>query len=189
MNAWRTRQFEYAWLRTLGDQYADFWNVTSDALRFAAQSLGIPMSDPAREELMGVYLQLKAWPDVRPALETLRTAGIRFAFLSNLTAPMLDAAVKNSGLEEFFEPHLSTDRVRAFKPDRRAYQLGPRAFALPTLEIAFCASAGWDAAGAKWFGYPTFWVNRTGQAVEQLQAQPDGMGAGMSDLVDFVLRS
>ena len=25
-------------------------------------------------------------------------------------------------------------------------------------EIAFAAFAGWDAAGAKAFGYPTFWV-------------------------------
>jgi 2-haloacid dehalogenase len=189
MNAWRTRQFEYTWLRTLGGQYMDFWSVTNDALRFAAQSLGLSMSDPARDSLMSVYLQLGAWPDVRPALERLRAAGIRSAFLANLTAPMLDAALKNSGLQHFFEPHLSTDRVRAFKPDPRAYRMGPDAFGFSLREIAFCASAGWDAAGAKWFGYPTFWVNRNGQAVEQLHAQPDGMGTGMNDLVDFVLGS
>src|ERR1043165_3771246 len=32
MAAWRTRQFEYTWLRTLTRRYADFWLVTEEAL-------------------------------------------------------------------------------------------------------------------------------------------------------------
>jgi 2-haloacid dehalogenase len=95
--------------------------------------------------------------------------------------------VKNSNLEGFFEPHLSTDRVEAFKPDPRAYQMGPDAFKLPKEQIAFAAFAGWDAAGAKWFGYPTFWVNRAKTPVEELGVVPDGAGSGMADLVKFVL--
>jgi 2-haloacid dehalogenase len=114
-------------------------------------------------------------------------AGIRMAFLSNLTETMLDAAVKNSGLEGYFEPHLSTDRVKAFKPDPRAYQMGLDAFKLAKEEIVFAAFAGWDAAGAKWFGYPTFWVNRMSAPVEELDVMPDGIGSGMADLVKFVL--
>lgn len=50
---------------------------------------------------MQAYLEIKAWPDALSALQSLRHAGVRMAFLSNFTAPMLDAAVKNSGLEEF----------------------------------------------------------------------------------------
>src|SRR6185312_13473173 len=53
------------------------------------------------------------------------------AFLSNFTARMLDAALARSGLQGFFEAHLTTDRVRAFKPDRRAYQMGIEAFECP----------------------------------------------------------
>jgi 2-haloacid dehalogenase len=37
------------------------------------------------------------------------------------------------------EPHLSTDRVKAFKPDPRAYQMGVDAFKLKKEEIAFAA--------------------------------------------------
>jgi 2-haloacid dehalogenase len=29
-NAWRTRQFEYQWLRALSGRYADFWQTTED---------------------------------------------------------------------------------------------------------------------------------------------------------------
>ena len=140
-----------------------------------------------RDTLMQTWLTLKAWPDVAPALKELKAARIRMAFLANLTEKMLDAVVKNSGLEGFFEPHLSTDKVQAFKPASAAYQMGIDAFKLAREEIAFAAFAGWDAAGAKWFGYPTFWVNRMNSPSEELGVTPDGTDTGMADLVKFVL--
>jgi 2-haloacid dehalogenase len=185
--AWRTRLFEYTWLRTLGGRYVDFWQVTEESLVFAAKASGIDLAADHRDALMQTWLTLKAWPDVAPALKELKAAGIRMAFLANLTETMLDAVVKNAGLEGFFEPHLSTDRVKAFKPDPRAYQMGLDAFKLEKQEIVFAAFAGWDAAGAKWFGYPTFWVNRANTPVEELGVMPDGVGSGMADLVKFVL--
>jgi 2-haloacid dehalogenase len=186
-DAWRTRLFEYTWLRTLGGHYADFWQVTEESLTFAAKASGIDLSAVQRETLMQTWLALKVWPDVPPALTKLKAAGVRMAFLSNLTVAMMDAVVKNAGLEGVFEPHLSTDRVKAFKPDPRAYQMGPDAFGLKKEEIAFAAFAGWDAAGAKWFGYPTFWVNRANTPSEELGVKPDGVGTGMADLLAFVL--
>ena len=186
-NIWRTRQFEYTWLRTLGGRYVDFWQVSEEALVFAAKARGVDFPVARRDQLMQSWLTLKAWPDVAPALQQLKNAGIRMAFLSNLTEKMLDAAVKNSGLEGYFEQHLSTDRVKAFKPASTAYQMGVDAFKLEKAEIAFAAFAGWDASGAKWFGYPTFWVNRQNMPMEELGIAPDGVGSGLSDLVEFVL--
>ncbi len=188
-SAWRTRQFEYTWLRSLSDQYVDFWHVTEDALIFAARSLGLDLGDERRDQLMQSYLQLKAWPDALPALRALQGAGLRMAFLSNFTAQMLDAALRNSGLESFFADHLTTDRVRVFKPDSRAYQMGPSAFQCTRDRIVFVASAAWDAAGAKWFGYPTFWLNRASLPSEVLDVTPDAEGKSMRDLVHFVLGS
>ena len=51
---------------------------------------------------------------------------------------------------------LGTDEARTFKPDPRAYQLGVDALKVKREEILFVAFAGWDAAGAKLFGYPTY---------------------------------
>ena len=117
-NAWRTRQFEYTWLRTMSGRYADFWHVTEEALIFAAKLMKLELSGTQRDQLMQSYLGLKAWPDVAPGLKKMKDAGIRMAFLSNFTAEMLEAAVRNSGLQGMFEDHLTTDRVKAFKPDR-----------------------------------------------------------------------
>jgi 2-haloacid dehalogenase len=51
----------------------------------------------------------------------------------------------------------------------------------------FAAFGGWDASGAKSFGYPTVWVNRFGQPVEELGIQPDLMTPDMKGLLEFVL--
>jgi 2-haloacid dehalogenase len=186
-SVWRTHQFEYAWLRTFGHRYVDFSRVTEEALVFASKVTRLDLSAEKRQRLMAAFLQLKAWPDVLPALKKLRAAGIRMAFLANLTPAMLDAVTRNSGLGDLLEEPLSTDRVRAYKPDPRAYQMSLDAFGLRREEIVFAASAGWDVAGAKWFGYPTFWVNRTNLPAEELGVVADGSGADLGALVDLVL--
>src|SRR5262245_50450145 len=43
-NLWRTRQFEYSWLRSITDRYADFLAVTEDALVYAANSLHVELT-------------------------------------------------------------------------------------------------------------------------------------------------
>lgn len=184
--AWRTRQFEYTWLRTVAGCYADFWQVTEDALVFAARDLKLDLDLQWRTRLMGAYLELKVWPDVPQALKSLKAAGIRLAFLSNFSSRMLEAGIKNSGLDGLFEQLLTTDTVKQFKPAPRAYQMAVDALGLKREAIAFAAFAGWDAAGAKWFGFPTVWVNRLNSAIEGLNVSPDLTCADLSGLVAFV---
>src|ERR1700733_8591956 len=35
---WRQRQLEYTWTRSLMNQYADFWEITREALEYALES-------------------------------------------------------------------------------------------------------------------------------------------------------
>ena len=183
---WRTRQFEYTWLRVASQHYADFWQVTEDALVFAANTLNLTLSADNRAALMNAYLRLKTWPDVGPALESLQKSGVRLALLSNFTETMLAANIKSAGLDGIFEQVLSTDQRATYKPDPRAYRLGLDAMRLRRAEVMFAAFAAWDVAGAKWFGYRTFWVNRAGHAAEELGAAPDASGRTLDDLVAYV---
>lgn len=185
-NIWRAKQFEYSWLRMAGSQYKDFWQITEDALIFAVRKNGISLSTDQRKQLMDQYLELNVWPDVIPALDALRKTGIRISFLSNMTEEMLTSSMKHAHIESYFEEAISTDRAKTFKPDPRAYQLGVDTLNLKKEEILFVAFAGWDASGAKWFGYPTFWVNRIGAPVEELNATPDATGKSFNDLVEFI---
>ena len=183
--AWRTRQFEYTWLRTVAGRYADFWQVTEDALVFATRDLKLHLDSQRRERLMNAYLELKAWPDVPQALKSLKEDGIRLAFLSNFSRRMLEAGITNSHLEGMFEQLLTTDDVKQFKPAPRAYRMVEDAFDLRREAIAFAAFAGWDASGAKWFGFPTVWVNRLNSAIEELDVAPDLTCNDLSGVVAF----
>jgi 2-haloacid dehalogenase len=187
--AWRTRQFEYQWLRALGGRYEDFWRTTEDALVFAAAQLRLELTAEKRDRLMQAHLELRAWPDAPAALASLKAAGVRLAFLSNMTARMLEDGIRNAKLEGLFEHVLSTDRIRSYKPDPRAYRMAIDAFGLEREQILFVSFAGWDAAGAKWFGYPTFWNNRLGLPAEELGVRPDATGKDLSELAKFVSAS
>jgi len=54
-NEWRTRQFEYTWLRTVSGSYVDFWHVTQDALHYAAKKVKVGMSQQQVSQLMDGY--------------------------------------------------------------------------------------------------------------------------------------
>lgn len=185
-NAWRTRQFEYQWLRALSGQYADFRQTTEDALIFSAKLLKLDLTPDKRDQLMQAYLELRAWPDVPAALDALKSKGLTLAFLSNMTSKMLHANLKSANLEGVFDHVLSTDQIRTYKPDARAYQLGMDSLRLKRKEIVYVPFAGWDAAGAKWFGYRTYWVNRLGQPPEELGTSVDAMANTLADLAAFV---
>lgn len=183
---WRTRIFEYTWLLNSAGKYQSFWTCVEDALIFTAQELQINLTPINHKKLMNAFLSIKAYPDVKPVLTELKASGIKLAFLSNLTEKMLRQGVENSGLEGYFDHFLVTDNVQTFKPVPKAYQMGVDAFKLQREEIAFAAFASWDAIGAKWFGYPTFWVNRLKFKPENLGLAPDGTGTTLAELASFV---
>ena len=188
-STWRTRQFEYMWLRSLSHCYTDFLSVTADALVFAAKALNVELTNEKRSILMDRWLQLPCWPDVPAALHVLKTSGLRIGLLSNMTEKMLGVGIRSRAIRDVFDEVLSTDRVRAYKPDPRAYHMGIDAFRLRRQEIVFVASAGWDAAGASSFGYRTFWVNRQNQPAEELSMAPVATGTSLSDLVAYITGS
>ena len=148
-----TRQFEYTWLRTMTNMYVDFRRVTEESLAYAARSTGVELTADRRDQLVACFYALPAWPDAKAVLQQLRRSGRRLVFLSNFTEEMLSGCIRTSGLENLFEHLLSTDRVRAFKPDARAYRMPDDVLRLKREEIACAAFAAWDVAGSKAYGY------------------------------------
>jgi 2-haloacid dehalogenase len=164
---WRDKQLEYAWLRTLQNRYADFWQVTGEALDFALESLDLAQPD-LRERLMELYLGLEPFAEVPSVLGSLRERGFRTAILSNGSPKMLEALVKRSGLEHLFDAVLSADAVGVFKTHPKVYQYALDALGLPASAIAFQSSNAWDAHGAADFGMRVVWCNRYGHRRERL---------------------
>lgn len=186
IDTWQSRQFTYQWLRVLGNRYKNFLDVTNDALDFALLQSGLDNHEKERELIMTKYESIQVWPDVIPALETIKKDGLAVCFLSNMTEKMLNQGIQNSNLEQFFDLVISTDRRETYKPSQSAYQLAVDQLKIRREEILFAPFAAWDMVGAKWFGYPTFWVNRLNASSEELDAEPDGQGSNLDDLVAFI---
>jgi 2-haloacid dehalogenase len=179
---WRARQFEYQWLTALAGRYQDFWETTRNALEFAARSTNLALSENTLNALMQTYMHMTAWPDAAAALDALRRSGRKTLLLSNATEAILHSSLTSSGLHRSFDHVLSTDRIATYKPDPRAYQMAIDRTGYSKQEILFVAFAGWDAAGARWFGYPTFWNNRLSSVAEELGVLPHFEAASLDAL-------
>ena len=81
---------------------------------------------------------------------------------------------------------LSVHAVQRYKPHADAYALGPAAVGCPAQRVLFVSANGWDAAGATWYGYNTFWINRSGQPLEALDVAPTASGRSMDDMLAFI---
>jgi len=180
---WRSRQLEYTWLRALMNQYADFWQVTREALVYACRSLGLGCEVTHQDELMQEYLHLQTYPDVTVGLEAL--LGQRLAILSNGSPRMLEAVVEHAGLTRTFATLMSVDTVRTYKPSPTVYQLAVEALELEKSEIGFVSSNYWDVAGAAAFGFPAFWLNRTKAPPDELGTAPEATITGLRELTDL----
>lgn len=185
--AWRSKQFEYGFLRSITGHHRDFFAVTGDALDYTVEALHLRLTPEARGRLLEAYLELEPWPDSIEALKRLRAAGVRIITIANFSGKMLRANAQNAGIADLFDELLSTEVNATYKPDRAAYALGMQHLRLRKSEIAFAAFGGWDAYGAKSFGYPTYWINRFGVPAERLGLEPDGTGRDLQGFVDFVL--
>jgi 2-haloacid dehalogenase len=185
--AWRAKQFEYSFVRSITNHHADFFKVTEDALVYTAGAMKLDLTPERRKRLLDAYMTLKPWPDAAEGLRRLRAAGVRAITISNFSRRMLRANADNAGITDLFDELLSTEVNGIYKPDPRAYALGMERLKLKKEEIAFAAFAGWDAYGAKRFGYTTCWVNRFHLPVEELGIEPDATSENFEGLLELVL--
>lgn len=182
----RDKQIDYTRLRTMSGQYKPFWQVTEDALVYSCKKLGLALTPEKHAALMAQYAVLPAFPDSVPVLQQLRQCGLKLGILSNGNTAMLESVVQAAAMVPLLDHVISVDRVRMFKTAPQAYQLGPDTFGLAAKEILFVSSNCWDACGAAWFGFQTFWVNRARAPLEELDVTPDAQGHSLNDLVSYL---
>ena len=187
---WRVKQLEYTWLRNSMQRHVDFNDVTQDALRVACEALALSYTDAVLDELNHAYRTLQPFADARSTLATLNAAQQKpkLAILSNGAPDMLNAVVKHNGFDSLLDAVLSVEEVGVFKPDPSVYQLAVDRLGVTKNEIGFVSSNGWDAAGAKAFGFNVFWINRSGAPVERLGVMPDYLVKNLDEVVEMLMK-
>ncbi len=176
--AWRAKQLEYTWQRSLMQRYRPFSEVTRDALAWACESLGLQLTVSKMEALMAEYQMLSVYPDVVAALG--RLTDVKTASLTNDSPAMIEPLVAQSGLR--FDAVLSVDAVKVYKPAPQVYELASTQLTIPASRIGFVSSNGWDALGAKSFGFTVYWINRAGAPVDRLGFAPDAVLKSLGEL-------
>jgi 2-haloacid dehalogenase len=192
---WRDKQIEYTRLITLSDPqgdggsryYQSFWDLTRASLRYTLERLKLTPSESAEEALMRQYAKLTAFPENIGVLQQLQAKGLPTAILSNGNTEMLQSAVSSAGLDGLLTKVLSVEGIRTFKTSPQSYGLVVDAFAVKVDEVLFVSSNAWDALGATWFGFTTFWVNRQGLPLECIGPRPDYVGSDLTDVLAVVV--
>ena len=155
---WRIKQLEYSWLRSLMRRYADFAAVTRDSLAYTLRCLGLQYDNETFAGIIDKYRHLDLYPDANDALAALK--GRKLAILSNGSPEMLNALVKNSGLDRVLDATLSVDPQKTFKPSPQAYAPIEAMLGVKPADVLFVSSNPWDACGAKSFGLNVAWIER-----------------------------
>jgi 2-haloacid dehalogenase len=130
----------------------------------AATEVGLP--DDAMPRLERAWADLRPWPDVVPALTSLR---LPRAVATNCSITLGRAAAACVGIP--FEVVVTAEEAGAYKPDPAPYRLVCERLGLAPPEVAFVAGSRFDAHGALACGFQVTWVNRLGQH------PPPGTGA------------
>jgi len=176
--AWRAKQLEYTWQRSLMRRYVPFSQVTEDALLYACELLQLKIDRTNAQALMDEYRRLALYADVPGAMKKLKA---KRAILSNGSPDMIDPLVAQSGLS--FDAVLSVDAVKVYKPAPEVYQLAVDKLKTPKERITFVSSNCWDALGAKSFGFRVYWINRAKAPVDRLGFRPDEIVDGLHEIL------
>lgn len=191
---WRDKQIEYSRLVTMSDplnplgsrHYQSFWDLTRLGLQYACQKLGLELTPPKQKQLMDQYAQLTPFEENLDVLQHLQAIGMRCAILSNGSPDMLAKAVSSAGMTGLIDKVLSVDEVRQFKTSPQSYGLVTHHYPMDVREVLFVSSNSWDALGATWFGFKSFWVNRQGLPFETLGPRPTHSGPTLKDILPLL---
>lgn len=167
--------------------YKPFPEIASANLAIVLAGHGLPASKGQADRIMGAFAELPPHPDVRPAFERVRAAGVRLVTLSNGAAEGTRKLLARAGLEHYVERIVSIDEVKRWKPNRAVYLRAAQAAGVAPGQLALVAAHAWDVHGAKQAGLLGAWVKRQDAQYHAAMTQPDVKAASLTDAVEGLL--
>jgi len=188
VQSWRDRLLTCMLARAAMRRYEHFDELADHALVYAASLHHVNLTESYRKTLVDGWRYLRPFIDAGPALQALCAAGMQVGALTNASSSVAEAALTNAGLRRYIGRITSTESIRTYKPDPRAYELVTATFS-EAPRLVFVTSEGWDATGAAEFGFESVWCNRGGAPPETLGARPSYTIASLRDLPAILART
>ena len=157
--------------------------LTIAGFNFACADMGLEVPHVLRDQWIEADTRLPVYPEVPEALARLAT---RFGLyvLSMATPWMIEKSQANAGIAEYFKDVISAEPHKVYKPGRAAYEVGQREIGVAVEELGFVSGNAFDVIGAANFGYPTIWVRRYGQALDELGQEPDLVVKNLKEMAE-----
>ncbi len=182
-DAWRQHQLGYSWRRALMGAYVDFGVCTAQSLDHTAAEFGTPLTGADRDDLLATYGRLPAFPDVAPALTSLRDEGRRVVAFTNGPVAAADALLGRAGLRDHLHDVVSADEVGSFKPDPAVYRHLLSRVGAPADRVVVVSSNSFDVLGAKHAGLQAAWVRRSeATRLDPWGVEPDAVVSDLGGL-------
>ena len=183
---WFSIMLQVAFVGGLTGSYTDFTTAQRSALAIVATRQKVTVSAEQSDAILNGMRTLPPHPEVRAAMERL-TKKFRLVALTNSTAEVAEAQLRNAGLRDLLEVAYSADTVRKLKPAPEPYRMVAERSGVPIGEVRLIAAHGWDIEGALAAGCRAAFVARPGAALYPHGAQPDVIGADLNAVADALL--
>ena len=169
---WRRTHFENSMIDALCARgHTSYREIGHRAVSVVMERAGIAHTQEEVRWLVSEIERLKPFPDVIPALESLRGHGYGLHILSNGDPDMLEAARPYIGFD--FDSRISVHQAGYFKPAWQTYSKAEELIGIDRSALLFIANHSFDCVGAKSFGMLTAFVDRRRRPFGQGPHQPD----------------
>ncbi|MCH8002388.1 MAG: haloacid dehalogenase type II [Proteobacteria bacterium] len=183
--SWYVTTKEYCWLNGMMERHQTWDDLTKRALAYVCKVRGIELAPDLHDRLIQADLMLPPFPEVPAALE--RLAAKFDLFVLSMGSPwMIEASQKNAGVSQWFKKIISVEPYKVYKPSAKAYDIGTREIGLPKERIGFVSSNSFDVMGSANYGFPTFWMNRTGGPLDTLGPTPNLVVGDLAELAEVL---
>ena len=187
-NLWRSKQLEYAFRRALMGRYRDFAVCTRQALDYLCLHFQTPLTEADRNQLMARYLHLPAFPDAKPGLTRLASAGFRlFAFSMGRRADV-SVLLERAQLDDYFAGLVSLEDVKCYKPSPIAYAHFLETTGTAPADAWLVSGNPFDVLGAVSAGICGAWVRRSPDAIlDPWEIAPTVIAEDLPALCDILI--
>ncbi len=184
--AWREKQLEYSFRRALMQDYVPFGVCIAQALDYTCAGFGVALTAGERDELLGLYRRLPAFPDAAAGLAALAALPVRRFAFSNGHPEDLQSLLASSGLIDSVEGIVSLYDVRTYKPNPAAYAHFHRAAQTGGAETWLISSNPFDVIGAVAAGMRALWLRRSPHVhFDPWEYQPTATATTLLEAAEF----
>ena len=142
--------------------YRPYRQVLRDTLAQSMQAFGLPYRDADGDALLAAAPTWGPFPDVPPALERLRAAGVKLAIITNSDDDIMACNVQNIGVP--IDRVITAQQAGAYKPSPVIFAYTLRELGCDPADLVHVAQGfEYDIVPAHALGWTRVWINRYGK--------------------------